>query len=386
MMSMTFSQAKTEVKNSFEGGASFDLNWEDIFHQAAKILNSNINPRSSKRRVQLYGGLQADLPVMTCPSDVSKPAALYTGQHSFGGRTYRYQAPAAFFESSEVDRFTIDYINAQPFIFIRAQGGSALTLQSFSDPDDFGGDVDLAASQRTFLFDSNALYGTFTDSLYNVTWSFDDTLDLSEYGRGVALVPFEVADKAKIAAVRLKLLTDASNFFTLTSTADSIGDSFVNGWNLARFDLINKVATGTPIMSTMNSAILEIQMVTGESQTVTVDRITLHKTATAHFEYYTRKIFASAAGALKTKPDEEDDIINLEDEELDIFLYEVRRIVVQDATYDGIDSKESQRFDAELKRKYDLYYAEHPSSQMPMTYNISSNIGKEFDVNGDFGT
>jgi len=382
-MSMSFSQAKVEIQNSFEGGVSFDLNWADIFHQASKILSQNINPRNAKRRVALYGGISADLPVLTCPRDIAKPAGLYTGRQTLNNRAFRFQAPFAFYESTEVDRFTIDYINGIPFILVRGQGGLTFTLSDFTDPTIYSG-VTLTATTRRYIYGAGALSGTFNDSLFNVTWSIDSSLqNMSAFNNGIALVPFHVADVSKVSAVRLRLSTDVSNYFTLTSTADSIGDTFINGWNLARFDMLNKVATGSPVMNSIASAEVEVEMMTGESQLVTIDAVSLHQAEDAWFEYYSTKLFKAQDGTLKEKPSEETDIVDLDDQELDIFLYEVRRLVVQDATYDGIDSKQSSRFDAELLRKYEQYNMDNPSSQMPMTYNISADISKEFDVGSD---
>jgi len=315
---------------------------------------------------------------MTCPTDVAKPAGFYLGRQSFDNRSYRYQAPRAFYESTEAERYTIDFINGIPFIMVRALGGSVVTLQSFSDPTDFSG-VSMQTTSRTFIYGTSALFGTFTDAAYTITWDVDSNQqDLSGYARGVAMLPFLATDVSKIAAVRLNLITNGSNYFTVTSTVDAIGDTFTNGWNIARFDLANRTQTGTPLLTQIAQASIEVEMNTGETQVITIDEVTLHTTEDAWFEYYTNRLFKSTDGSLKVKPTSDSDIVDLEDEEMDIFLYEVRKLVVQDATYDGIDSRQSDRIERELARKYELYFREHPSSQMPMTYNISSEISKDF--------
>lgn len=375
-MTMVLSQAIQEIQNKFEGGTSFDINWYDLFHEAAKEMRKEINPRTAKRRVPIYGGISADVPVLTCPSDVQNPAGLYVGEQMFGGRKFRYQAPQAFYESFDAERFTIDYINGTPFILCRTNYGGSVTLQDFSDPSDFTG-VSLALTQRNFIYGSGALYGTFTDAAYAVNWNFETTQDLSNYARGVALIPFYAADISKVASVTLKLRVDATNYFQVTSTVDSIGDTFLNGWNLARFDMVNKTEVGSPVISTIDSAILEIPQTSGQSQEITIDKISLHKSVSAFFEYHTTKLFTDASGNLINKPTATTDIINLPDDETDILIYEVCRLVVQNATYDGIDSKESARFDSSLERKYKLYNQNFPSSEMPLTYNISSEISKD---------
>ena len=371
---MIFAQAKKEIQDKFEGGTSFSIDWSDLFHEAARITNQNINPRSTKRRVPVYGGLSTELPILTCPTDISVPAALYVGAQSLGGRVFKYQPPKAFFTSADYECFTIDYINGIPFIMVRTANGQTLTLDSFLEPATFSG-VTLSTTVRSFIYGSNALFGTFTDTAFTITKTLPAPQNLADYGRGVALVPFYAQDVTKVASVTLRLRTDATNFFQVTSTQDSIGDTFINGWNLARFDLANKtIGGGSPVISNIGSFSVLIPQTAGQSQAITLDKITLHQTTDASFEYYSTKIFKNAAGEFLDKPIDDADTVELLDEEMDIFIYEVCRLVIQNATYDSIDSKQSQRFDQELQRKYELYNDRHPSSEMPLQYNISSDI------------
>lgn len=375
-----FGQAKSEIQAKFEGGVSFNINWYDLAAQARRQMMKQINPRSSKRRVPVIGGLSTELPIYSCPDDVSVPAEFYPDTESFGGRGYKYRAPKAFYQNPDSRSFTIDYINGLPFVVAQPDRGVSATIISAIDPADFSG-LPLTATPRSYLSGTGGVYGTFDDTTYEVIYSYADIQDYSAYGHGVAVVPFYVEDITKVEYVALRLRTSAGNYFEVKSTVAGINNYYFDNWNLARLDMTKKTSEGTPDLSSVTSIVVHVKMNTGESQEVILDDVKLHTTQSATLEYYSNKIFKGADGTFKAKPTSDSDIIVLQDEEFDIWFYEMCALIVQDATYDSIDSKESVRFDQKLAIAYDEYNKRFPSMEEPMTYNISSEIdlGSPYD-------
>lgn len=371
-----FGQAKSEIQNKFEGGVSFNINWYDLAGQARREMMKKINPRGAKRRVPVYGGISADLPVYSCPDDVNVPAEFYPDAQTFSGRGYKYRAAKAFYQSLEQgDRvFTIDHINGQPFILARSDNGTNATIVSAIDSSAFTGTVSLTTTQRTFLSGTGAVFGTFDDTNYEAVYSYTDAQDYSAYALGVVVVPFYIADASKVDYIELRLRTSAGNYYSVKTTIAGINNYYFDNWCLARLDMSKKTIEGAPDLANVNSIVVHVKMKTGESQEVTLDDIKLYATQSATFEYYSSKIFKGADGTFKAKPDNESDTIVLEEEEYDIWFYEMCNLVVQDATYDSIDSKESDRFARKLKESYDAYHMRFPSMEEPISYNISSDV------------
>lgn len=373
-MFTTFGQAITDVKAKFEGGVSFSIDWNTLSVEAARSLRKKVTPATIKRRVPIYGGMAVDLPVYTSPTDIHTPADLYPTTASFKGRNYTYQAAQSFFAEPKENAYTFDFINGIPFIFANVGTGKAITMLSVTDPDALKGDVTMRSTPRNYIFGSNGIYGTFTDVLTNITWDFETVLDLTDYSRGVVLIPFETVDASKIAEIAFSLVTSEGNYFRVSSLDDALGNQYTTGWNLARLDLSTKEQTGSPNISSIASEKLEIIMDDGESQEVTIDNITLHQTEAAMFEYYSTLNFRGTDGVWKAKPDDDDDVILFTDEAYDIWFYELCGLVVQDATYDGVDSKESVRFENKLKESLEEYRRKFPSMQKPATYNVNSGV------------
>ena len=102
--------------------------------------------------------------------------------------------------------------------------------------------------------------------------------------------------------------------------------------------------------------------------------ITLHQTNEAFFEYYSNNNFRDADGVWLPQATADTDEILFTDEAYDAWVYSVCELVVQNASYDAVDSRESTRITdrkltaiAEHRRKF-------PSMQKPQSYNIASDV------------
>lgn len=373
-MFTTYEQAQADIKEKFEGGISFNLDWSTLSKEGARALRRKISPATIKRRVPVYGGVSVDLPVYTCPTDVHTPAELYPAKNLTGDRSFDHTAPDSFFREDRYNKYTIDHINGIPFIYADLEIGQSAALLTATDDTAFTG-VSLTATLRNFLTQTRGLYGTFTDAAYGSTWTFATAKDLTNYLRGVVLIPFEAATNvAQVASISIILYTDDSNYYTISTTNDVIGNTFTSGWNFARLDMATAVATGSPTIANITKAQLEIPQTTGTSQEITIDNISIHQTEAAFLEYYSNKNFRNAAGTWIEAPTADTDVVLFTDEAYDVWQYEVANLIVQNATYDGIDSREATRIQNQLDGAYSAYLMKFPSMQKPVSYNIQTQM------------
>lgn len=373
-MYTNFGQAVSEIQNKFEGGVSFNVDWYNLGGQAARMMNKKINSRSNKRRVPIYGGVSTDLPLYTCPDDVSVPAALYPDSQMFGGRVpLKYRAPSFFYKQPETDRFTIDYIDGVPFIVANISQGRSQKIFDVADVTQFSG-VPLTPTRRNFIYSPVGAFGTFDDTNFALGFALDIPTDFSTFADGIVMLPFNAEDKEKIEYVAVQFITSSGNYYEVKTTTAMLEAWYHNNWNVARLDMMSKTATGVPDLASIEAIAVECKMLTGETQTVTLDSLMIFESVSASFEYYSTKIFQNDLGEFIAKPTVDEDLIILMDEEYDIWFYEFCMLLVQDATYDSIDSKESNRFAMALKDAYDLYNSRFPSMEEPITYSVSSEI------------
>lgn len=373
----------SDLKAEFEGGSSLSVDWYGLLRRGGENLLDHINPETLKRTVPIYGGLTRYLQIYYCPADLEVPSRLYSNSEQTAYFDYlppaQFYARATYFNNCR-DKFTIEYINGVRFIVVyHPINGTILTLDEMEEVGTITG-VDLTVNTYNILPGATAsLQGTFTDSSYTISDDLDTALDISDLLNGVAIVPAYWDTAGDVEYVKLILKTDDSNYYTLTSTQDSVGDSFRDGQNMVRFWLANRVATGTPDSTNIASWELRVKMTTGNSQTVILGKMTIQKNALFFLEYYSNYLFVDGTtGAWKATP-AAGDSINLNRDAAGIHHYETARLVMQGG----------KSFDTELARKYEQYYSRHPSSEMPLSYSIMPDIAIAMDpfgeAFGDFG-
>lgn len=362
------------MKGEFEGGKSFSIDWFAKLRQGANMLLDNINPDTLKRVVPIYGGLTSYLQVYYCPSDVEVPSRIYSNDKYL---QFDYCPPGYFYRHPDQrNKFTIEIVNGARFIIIRHPTTVAsLMLGLMNGSETFTGNVPLTANTyNTLPGSSTSMQGTFSDTAYTVIRTLTTALDITKMLNGVAIVPAFLKAAGDIAQITLQLQTDNANFFSMVSTQDSIGDYLRDGQNMIRFWLANASKTGSPNASNITAWQLQIQLKSGKSQTIVLGKMTVQESHLFQFEYYSNLLFVDqTTGAWKDTPISGDSI-NLNRDALGILHFETCRIVIQGAKTEMVNAAESQRIDTNLTRKYSAYYSRFPSSETPLTYDISPEV------------
>lgn len=377
---MLVSEYKSRIQSKFEGGKSLSVDWYTNAKEAGESLREEITPPSLKRTVPIYGGLNGETDTYYCPVDVDVPSTLYSPKDS--RVRWEYQAPQAFYLNDDSFKFTIEEVNGVKFLKVRhGLVSGTLTVDAFDAVGSKTG-VSLAVNAHNYLSGTGALEGTFTDALVAVSETLSSVIDITDYKRGVALLGLNFQDAEKVASVQLILKTDGSNYYTMTSTADSVGDYIRDGWNRVRFDFAKAVATGTPTDTSIASYTINITMNSGETQTVIIDRLSLEKTIPYNFEYFSNYLFKDKDdNSWKATPDDDADIINLGEKEAVLMVYEGCRLV----GFGAKKKKGEPAFDEELVRKYNSYWSRNPSSEAPVQYSGSPKIGKTLILGDQVG-
>ncbi len=372
---MLVSAYKSRIQSKFEGGKSLTVDWYENAKEAGEALLGQINPPSLKRVVPIYGGLNNETDVYYCPNDVEVPSTLYNSKDI--REKWEYMPSEAFHLNKEDYKFTIEEVNGVKFLLVRhSLVSGTLTVDDF---DAVGSKTGVSLSVNTFnyLTGTGALEGTFTDTLVDVSETLSSVIDITDYKRGVALCPMNFETAEDVASIQLDLKTDASNYYTMISTSDSVGDYFRDGWNMIRFDIANATLTGTPIDTSIASYTFTITMKTGKSQTVIIDKLSLEKSISYNFEYFSEYLFRDRiTNAWKETADNDADIINLGKKEASIIVYEGCRLV----GFGGKKKKGVSNFNDELLRKYNAYWANNPSSEAPQQYSNSPDISKTLNI------
>jgi len=357
----------SDLKAEFEGGNSLSLDWYGLLRRAGDTMLGQVYPDTLKRKVPVYGGLAKDIYACYCPTDVLVPSALYP---LVGDRVSKYRPPQYFYDHpEELDIFTIEYINKVRFLVARyGQDTSSITVDDMDEVGTKTGTAtSIALNEFRYINGTGAIQATFGDGGAYISDTLSAVIDITDYLRGIAVVPLFWSDGDIVSSITLQLVTSVGNYYQVISTADSIGDNFIDGWNILRFSLESRTSTGTPDSESIASWKLIVTMESGQSQTVVIDSITLEKSKAHDFEYYSSYLFVDGTtGAFKAEP-EDGDYINLDRDALGILHWEAARKVGR-KPISGLD------FSTELAREYDQYYLNHPSSAQPISYSIASDV------------
>lgn len=373
-MTYLATEAISELRSEFEGGASMSLDWYTLLKRGARNTLDNINPETLKRRVPIYGGVANNLAVYYCPEDVRVPSAIYRQPHD---RTpvAKYTSPTEFFTSNKADQFTLEYINGVRFLLVRQSVPYRFT--TIDEMDDTIGKVSdqpLTVNDFNFISGNGALERTFTELSANptdnlITRELTTPISLTDMLNGILLIPMVFENAKNIQTVKFYLKTDDSNFYTLTSASDSVGDNFIDGLNMVRLKLSERAETGAVNDAQINEWGIKVETVAGTTETVIIDKISLQKSAQYYFEYYSNRMFIDGATKAWKETLASGDKINLAQEARDILHYETVLLIAQGNTKIRQSRSGFDNFTGQLSRKYGTYWEKFPSTEAPMSYN-----------------
>ena len=222
--------------------------------------------------------------------------------------------------------------------------------------------IDITTAGTGALYIHSATQNEISDT-------FTTPIDITDHKNGVVIIPIVLESAREISRIDFVLEQDEDNYYTMNSTLDSVGDEFIDGFNMARFKLSGMVETGNVTDTNILKWRLRIRTTGSTTQTVIVDKISIQKTAHYYIEYYSNRMFIDGTtGAWKETP-ESGDLINLNRDVADILHYETSILVSQSQTIIRTAKNAFDNLVTQLTRKYQQYWERHPSSEAPLTYN-----------------
>jgi hypothetical protein len=375
-MSTNISQIISDAQDDFEGGKSFDINWNSLLRRAAIALLKKIKPESLKRVAPIYGGLTTFLQVYYCPSDMNVPSRIYSYDRSI---RFEYVPPAVFYRQGyRNNKFTIESVNGSKFITLRhGLSVGSITLEAFD-----GTSTTLSSTttltRNTFNVlpgSTYSLQGSFPSGASTISDTYATPIDISSYLYGVAILPLFCDTAKNIASIVLSLTDINGNGYSVNSTMDSVGDYLHDGQNMVRFWLQHATITGSPVSTAITNMSLVITLASGTTQTIVLGKLTVQQSQLFFFEYYSNQMFIDkTTGAWKGTP-AIGDLANVDEDTYDCLLGELEELVIKGNAVDRVDAGEDGRVQTLLANSYGAYWSNHPSSEKPLTYSIMPEIG-----------
>ena len=201
--------------------------------------------------------------------------------------------------------------------------------------------------------------GTLTNSTFSV-------VDLSAHENESALFLWVyIPDTTIITSFTLRWGSSALSYWSDSATAPHTG-SFVNGWNLVRFDWNGATQTLTPNSAAINYLQLIIASNGTADTDLRLDNVVSNLGKIFDIEYYSKFPFANSAGTWQERTTADTDTVNLDVESYNLFLFKAAEFASQQSE---MSKDDTNYFEKEYFRALNRYKGMYKSEiQKPRGY------------------
>jgi hypothetical protein len=358
--------------STLDADISNALTVQDLMNRAARIVNSEVDLRSAKRKAALSPKLFDDQYDYTCPTDMKDVGVIdlvdqadrrldsrwqLTTQEQFDRKKTIQKNLIAFADDDLVRKIRVsadinDTVIVVSSLDSLSSGGGTWTL--------FGDAENVAVNTNNFVqgigsigFDISGAGGT-TAGIQNTSLT---TFDVTDYkDNGSAFVWVYINSTTNLTNFILRLGSDSSNYYSMTATTTNEGVAFVAGWNLLRFDFSGKSTTGTPDDDGCDYAAIYMTKAGAKTDDgYRFDYLTLHTGEYHDIVYYSKYGWVSNAGVYKENSTTSTDLLNCDTEEFDLFVYKGKEIAAADMKdWNAVTYYEKKYLErkAEYQKKY----------------------------------
>ena len=203
------------------------------------------------------------------------------------------------------------------------------------------------------------LDGSTTDGfIQNSTMSAQDLTE-HENESGLFLWLF-LPDASTFTSVDLRWGSDTTNFWNRTVTTPHNG-TFLDGWNLVRFDWNGATETGTPDVTAVDYLRVTINYDGVADTDYRVDNIISKLGSIFEMVYYSKFLFRNSSGTFIEETSADTDEVNLDTESYNLLLYKISELSAQQLQgEDGASDLNyfAQKYRESLKRYKSMYKSE----------------------------
>lgn len=206
----------------------------------------------------------------------------------------------------------------------------------------------LAAGQTTGYIENSTQAAVDLSSIYHVNVS---SLFLWVY----------LPTGSSFTNVNLRWGSSSSAYYSQSVTTNQKGNAFTNGWNLLKFDWSSASTTGSPNAASISYLRLTFTYDSTAQTSVHANALFSSLPLPLEFVYYSKFIFRDSTGAFKETPTADSDLLNLDTETYNVYLWQLALQAVhqQDSQTAQFDIKYfSEQYANSLMRYKSLYKSE----------------------------
>lgn len=385
LSSVTISDVKARLESKIHGSNLSKV--RDIYglmYEAAGNLLLFINPKETHRYAPVENALYDQVYTYAAPDDVK-------GSQFTDFRPQANRTTSDNFTKTGSEEFDINKIN-NTFAVDNDTGIKTIRISKKLNAGTLVHDANSLTAQGTWtvggsgtnlsLDTVNKITGTGSlrfdiNSAGSSSFVENSTftpVDLSIYKNvGALFVWVYIPSITVITSVSLRWGSSSSDYYSATVTSSSSNTAFVVGWNLLRFDWTAASTTGTPVDTAIDYVRVSFAHTTSAVSAVRVDNIIAKLGSIYEAGYFSKYLFRSSAGTWKDKPTVDTDLVNLDTESFNLFLYELCELVAVEiqGSDSAFDTEYWRTKKAEVWKEYKAANKDSSSKQRNTYYRMS---------------
>ena len=331
---MTITNVKGILDRKLTGASIDDIQGisdYSLFKEAAVNLLNEIDPAETKRRttINVFGTVYDYAPPADIKSiyDIRKQANRGVSDNP----TRRYSEDFDINKNS--DDFTLEWLDATRILRYSKNIGNTAgihTMESLTANGTWDGTAaNIAVSTFNPFKGSGAIQADFDTGEYIEN---DDMtkVDLSDHkNKSTIFLSIYLPDSTALTSISLRFGSSTSAYFTQTASAPQFG-SFRNGWNLVPFAWNGATETGTVDVDNMDYIRTTLTMSASDTD-IKIDDIFSALPEVTDLHYYSKYLFRAtgSGGAWKETPTVDSDVVNLDVDAENLFVYECIRLAAR---------------------------------------------------------
>jgi hypothetical protein len=379
-MAYLVSQLKSDVDILLHNAFEQITGQDDLIETASRDLMLFIDSPNTKRRYEMVNAVYDGVNDYAVPSDLKGNKVIDIVKQI--NRTERDNFTQTFAEQFDQykrnNSFVVEDRDGTKFIRLSKSVGDKITIDTVNGITDngtwsVGGDAtNLTEDGAHYISGSSSLNfdldGSTTSGYLEKTLTTSIDLSLHE-DKSSIFVWFYFPDSSLITNLILRWGNDSSNYWSKTVTTPHFG-SFVDGWNLVRFDWNGATETGTPTSSTVDYLRITVTYDGTADEDIRMDNMVSLDGEIFYIDYYSKYLFKNSSGTWSDTISADTDTINLDTEGYNLLTYrvaELAAISIQGGD-SGVDSslygkkyaenllKYTNQYKSEAEKKKQNYY------------------------------
>lgn len=366
---------------NMDSNISSVINVQNVMNEIVRDVLLELDMRSTKRRAATSPNLFDNVFDYAAPSDMKRLGLIDLVPQIGRGRDdyWTLTTPEEFDRMKGETKLVVaisdyDFLrkirvsvdnNAEQLIIasldtITGDGGTWVAYDSDTDDVETDSD-DFVKGSGSVRFDINAAGGT-TAGIKNTGLTAFDYSEYVEQNRS-AFVWAKIASTTNLTNYKLRIGDDlTANYDEITVTQTNEAAAFRAGWNLLRFDFVNKTTTGSPARTASTAAALFMTKAAGKISEAgyKFDHLIAQQGKYYDVLYYSKYGWQNSSGTYLENSTASTDSLNADVEEFNIFVQKGReRRFMMEKDFDSADREE---------KKYDkmvaLYKLQYPSDAL----------------------